>query len=437
MKKYFTVFSVIMCLVVFSCSTGDKSVETGPTGVAFVEKSLDDVIALAKEENKLILIDFFSPTCESSVALGKFVWQDNEVGEFVNKTYIPLRVQTQDPDSGYPQYRKDFSTRGTPTVIFLDADGKEIDRFFGYGGEEEDRDETFQKVKDYAAGINTLPALLANLGKNPNNVGLNFKLAEKYQDRLEMDKTIPYFEKVLELDPDNEKGHKVESTYQVALFQAQTEQNVEPLKAFIATNPEEKYLVNAYANLAYTYLRKKDTENTVAIYEEALQKLPDNAQLMFYYSSTIFREKIEDLYERGLELNEKVKTLDPEMEVSTIYNLVTYYTNLEDQEKIIETFENAIGKFPDSAGLKSSYASSINSMEIESKYDMGIKIMENALAVDPNAVFMNYALGLLYQKKGELEKAIAALKKVVEQYPTQKVYMDALAKMQKELEELK
>lgn len=62
MKKYFTVFAVIMCLVVFSCSTGEKSVETGITGVAFVENSLDDAIAQAKKENKLILIDFFSPT---------------------------------------------------------------------------------------------------------------------------------------------------------------------------------------------------------------------------------------------------------------------------------------------------------------------------------------------------------------------------------------
>jgi hypothetical protein len=62
MKKYFTVFVVTMCLIVFSCTTGNKSVETKLTPVAFVEKSLDDVIAQAKEENKLILIDFFSPT---------------------------------------------------------------------------------------------------------------------------------------------------------------------------------------------------------------------------------------------------------------------------------------------------------------------------------------------------------------------------------------
>ncbi|MFC2160722.1 hypothetical protein ACFLRX_03620 [Acidobacteriota bacterium] len=64
MKKYFTVFVVMMSLFVFSCSTndGDKGVETGMAGVAFVEMGLDDVIAQAKEENKIILIDFFSPT---------------------------------------------------------------------------------------------------------------------------------------------------------------------------------------------------------------------------------------------------------------------------------------------------------------------------------------------------------------------------------------
>ena len=266
---------------------------------------------------------------------------------------------------------------------------------------------------------------------------LNFKLAEKYQDRFERDKTTPYYEKVLELDPNDEKGHKVEATYQLALLQAWDYQNVDPLKAFIATNPEEKYLVNAYATLASTYSRKKDTENTVATYEEALQKLPDNTRLMYSYASTIFRGKMEDLYEKGLELNEKVKTLDSDMEISTIYNLVTYYTNLEDKEKIIETFENAIQQNPDSAGLKSRYASTINSMEIESKYDKGIEIMENALAENPDRISMNYTLGLLYQKKGELEKAIIAMKKVVDEYPTRKVYADALAKMEKELEESK
>ena len=306
----------------------------------------------------------------------------------------------------------------------------------GYGGEE-DRDATFQKIKDYAAGINTLPALLADLEKNPNDVDVNFKLAEKYQDRYETDKTTPYYKKVLELDPDDEKGHLVEATYQVALFEARTNQNVDPLIAFIATDPDEEFLVNAYSTLASTYSRKKDPENTVATYEAALKKFPENVRLTYFYANEIFYGKMEDLYEKGLELNARIKTLDPEWEINAIYNLITYYVNIDDKEKVIETFENAINENPDSAGLKSSYASRINSMEIESKYDHGIELMENALAEDPTALRSNYTLGLLLQKKGELEKAIAALKIVVDKYPTVKVYAEALEKMEKERDELK
>ncbi|MCJ7579132.1 MAG: tetratricopeptide repeat protein [Candidatus Aminicenantes bacterium] len=266
---------------------------------------------------------------------------------------------------------------------------------------------------------------------------MNFKLAEKYDDRYEPDKTTPYYEKVLELDPDDKMGHKVEATYQVALFQARTNQNVDPLIAFISTNSDEKYLVNAYSTLASTYSRKKDQENTVATYEEALAKFPDNVELNFYFASEIFSQKIENLYEKGLELNERVKTLDPEWEISAIYNLVTYYANIGDKDKVIETFENAIAANPDNNGLKSSYSSRINTLEIESKYDYGIELMENALAANPDSLRPNYTLGLLYHKKGELEKAIEAIKIVVDEYPTVKIYAEALAKMEKELEEKK
>ena len=292
-------------------------------------------------------------------------------------------------------------------------------------------------MKDYAAGINTLPALLADYEKNPDDADINFKLAEKYQDRYERDKTIPYYQKVLELDPNDVKGHKNEATYQVALFEASTNKNVEPLKAFIATTPDEKYLANAYSTLASTYSRNKDTDNMIATYEEAIKALPENGRMMIYYSEAIIRGRIDDKYPLALELNEKAKVLDPGMELSSVLNLVSYYTNIEDKDKVVETFENAIAANPDSTRLNTSYASSINSMEIVSKYDKGIEIMENALAADPEAVYMNYTLGLLYHKKGELEKAIAAVKKALDKNPTHKVYSGALAKMEKELKETK
>ena len=62
MKKNLTIFVVIACLCIFACSTGDKSVETEPVGVSWEAMSLQDAVVKAEAQNKLILIDFFSPT---------------------------------------------------------------------------------------------------------------------------------------------------------------------------------------------------------------------------------------------------------------------------------------------------------------------------------------------------------------------------------------
>ena len=133
----------------------------------------------------------------------------------------------------------------------------------------------------------------------------------------------------------------------------------------------------------------------------------------------------------------EAKTLDPDLEMGTVYNLISYYRNTEKTEELIAAYEDAIQKWPESTGLKNSYASSINSMEIENKYDYGIKMLEKAIKENPDSVYISYTLGLLYHKKGELEKAIAEIEKVVERYPTRKVYSDALEKIKKELEEQK
>lgn len=112
--------------------------------------------------------------------------------------FVSLRVTVSDKD--YKQYREDYGVRGTPTALFLDDQGKEIDRIVGFDGE---KDEYFETVKDYENGKNTLTVLLAQIEMSPEDVDINYKMAQKYLDRYELDKSQPYFEKVLELDPEN------------------------------------------------------------------------------------------------------------------------------------------------------------------------------------------------------------------------------------------
>ncbi|MBU1185752.1 MAG: hypothetical protein KJ908_02555 [Acidobacteria bacterium] len=65
MKRYFTVLVVMVGLCLFACKPGAKSdtaadVATG--GVEFQKLSLEDAVAKAKARDKLIMVDFYSPT---------------------------------------------------------------------------------------------------------------------------------------------------------------------------------------------------------------------------------------------------------------------------------------------------------------------------------------------------------------------------------------
>lgn len=66
MKRNLTVFVVIMCLCIFACSTKEKG-EVSEEGIAvagvnFEKLSFQDAQTKAQNQDKLIMIDFFSPT---------------------------------------------------------------------------------------------------------------------------------------------------------------------------------------------------------------------------------------------------------------------------------------------------------------------------------------------------------------------------------------
>jgi hypothetical protein len=65
MKKILPLILIFSLLAVFYCTketgeTGDQ--EAGPTGIQFAGLSIPDALVKAKAENKIVLIDFFSPT---------------------------------------------------------------------------------------------------------------------------------------------------------------------------------------------------------------------------------------------------------------------------------------------------------------------------------------------------------------------------------------
>ena len=65
MKVRLSFTVVAMCLLVLACSTGENGVSAGAemtAGVAWAKLSLDEAKVEAANQNKLIMVDVFSPT---------------------------------------------------------------------------------------------------------------------------------------------------------------------------------------------------------------------------------------------------------------------------------------------------------------------------------------------------------------------------------------
>ena len=97
-------------------------------------------LALAKAQNKLVLLDFTgSDWCGYCKLLDKEVLSQPSFKDFADKNYVAV---TLDYPHGTPQsdtvkqqndaLAKQYNIEGFPTLIVLDADGKELGREVGY-----------------------------------------------------------------------------------------------------------------------------------------------------------------------------------------------------------------------------------------------------------------------------------------------------------------
>jgi thioredoxin-related protein len=94
----------------------------------------------AKAQNKLVLLDFTgSDWCGFCKLLDQEVFTQQSFQDFANKNYILVTVdfphQTQlaaDLKQQNDALGKQFNVHGYPTLIVLDADGKELGRQTGY-----------------------------------------------------------------------------------------------------------------------------------------------------------------------------------------------------------------------------------------------------------------------------------------------------------------
>lgn len=106
------------------------AISASAQGITFLQKPLAEVLAMAKEQNKLVFVDIYTSWCGPCRHMAQEIFPQPEVGEYFNANFISLKVDAE-KDADGPAMLKKYSVTAFPTLLFLDGNGDLVYRFMG------------------------------------------------------------------------------------------------------------------------------------------------------------------------------------------------------------------------------------------------------------------------------------------------------------------
>ena len=344
--------------------------------------------------------------------LGQQYYDNPKYGKYLEENFILYRAPRGDK-TGDAVFKR-FNVSGTPFLLFIDGNGKEIDWIRGYSAPP---DKFHDKVQRILQGVDTFKVLSEQAAQNPKDVPLLTKLAKKHGERdpVNTEKANALYKQIVAIDPDGRMGmtdfgkDQVSCTEfaeyslgQAALYTRGTKRSPEPLKAFLKKYPASKILKSAYMSLSsfYAYAPGPYKEEAFPFLEEAVAKYPDYPYFRLYYVSRSMNNK--ENIERAIEMAEAMGGMD-------YASIANYRARLYQFKGDLSQAEAAYGpEFMD--GRVTSLAASLFSyasfwMQQKKNLDSAEKMMGTAILLQPdNAYFRQSAAGL-YLQAGKTDKA--------------------------------
>lgn len=238
--------------------------------IDFQKGSVAEVLAMAKAQNKLVMVDVMTDWCKWCIELDNKVYAKKEVSDYANANQINYKIDAEKGEG--IDFAKKYKIQGFPSILFLDGDGNEIDRVYGYVPAKD----FMEMMQDYNKGINTFSYLKTEVEKNPSNIEASLKLADKYSMYSESDKAKELLNKIVELDGSNAGGKTDDARFRLVLF-SEKEEKAKQLEAFINDNPSSDQLKDAYVSLSETYYYElNDMPSSEKWFKETLSKFPND-----------------------------------------------------------------------------------------------------------------------------------------------------------------
>ena len=110
---------IITALVLISSITFSNA-----QGITFFKGTFNEAVSKAKEENKLLFIDFYTTWCAPCKMMDANIFPNEEVGEYFNDRFVSIKIDAEKGE-GIDLVKK-YNVKGYPTSLGLNASEIEI-----------------------------------------------------------------------------------------------------------------------------------------------------------------------------------------------------------------------------------------------------------------------------------------------------------------------
>lgn len=117
MKTFFSIIALI--LVAFSAKAQ----------IAFEHGTLEEALAKAKKEKKLVFVDVFTTWCGPCKQMSANVFPQKEVGDYYNANFVSIKIDAE--KGGGPAIASKYAVSAYPTMLYLKPDGSVVTKQVG------------------------------------------------------------------------------------------------------------------------------------------------------------------------------------------------------------------------------------------------------------------------------------------------------------------
>ena len=122
--------SLLTCRAFFIIAIVMMSTNSFAQGIVFTEGSFEEIVELAKKENKNIFVDAYTTWCAPCKKMTAQTFPDLQVGLFFNKNFVSIKLDAEKESSHgfFSKYKAD----AFPTLFWLNSDGELMDKQSGF-----------------------------------------------------------------------------------------------------------------------------------------------------------------------------------------------------------------------------------------------------------------------------------------------------------------